>query len=69
MPKPIVGDCGGPGQPPCPPVPAAEPIQVPQIPGTHHNPKYPGAPQRDAPTGDDGDVKRYQDTHGHEGAK
>ncbi len=25
MPKPIVGPCGGPNQPPCPPEPATEP--------------------------------------------
>ena len=27
MPKPVLTDCGGIGQPPCPPVPAAEPIK------------------------------------------
>jgi hypothetical protein len=68
MPKPIVGPCGQEDQPPCPPVPAAEPIQVPQIPGTHWDEKT-GRTYRDKPTGDDGDVKRYQDSQGHEGAQ
>jgi hypothetical protein len=49
-----------------PPTPALE-IAVPQIPGTHWDEKT-GRTYRDKPTGDDGDVKKYQNSQGHEGA-
>jgi hypothetical protein len=26
MPKPVIGTCGGPGQPSCPPIPTARPL-------------------------------------------
>ena len=31
MPKPVVGPCGGPGQPACPPVPAIQINEFPAV--------------------------------------
>jgi hypothetical protein len=53
MPKPIVGPCGGPNQPPCPPVPATEP-------------KKESGLRNEPPKGDEA-LKKYIDTDGHEG--